>query len=287
MNALEILQQPEINSKLTAAILPVLRDRNLAPIHIASESQEFARVIGLIKPTDLAQISKDEIVRVAISSVSTGLSWSEQEGNFYLTTRNHKIIIPGNPPKEVTEKRLELSITHRGEITLRQRQGIIKMIDGPHCVYDGDTITSLNPAKNMLEHQKAFPPKQNARVMAVYCFVVMPDDTRLLRFYDQNDFDRWSGYSAKQNGSAGANKLYTSGPGGGIDPGFAMAKCIKHGLKSLPKCKTFGIPIKQEEDDELPYQRVFDADHEVMPSDTTPDHVGEAIPEQKEEEQLF
>jgi len=249
MTSLEILQRPETVAKMTAAILPVLRDREMAPVHVAAEAQEFARTLGLIKPEDLAQVSESEVQRVAISSVATGLSWAQEEKNFYLTVRNHKVIHPGPPPKEVWEKRLELAISHYGETSLRQKQGIIRMLDGPHCIYEGDTIDNLNPAKNTLDHTKQFPAQPGAKVLAVYEFIVMPDGSKLLRFYDQNDFNRWAGYSAKQNGQNGANKLYTSGPGGGIDPGFAMAKCIKHGFKGLPKCKTFGIQMERDEDE--------------------------------------
>lgn len=287
-NKISVLSTPEVVSKLTAAILPVLRNKDMAPIHVAAESQEFARTLGLINASDLAQISEEEIVRVAISSVATGLSWANEEGNFYLTTRNQKSVIPGNPPREVSEKRLELEITHRGETSLRQKQGIIRMIDGPHCVYAGDVITNLNPAKNTLDHQKTFPAIPNAKVVAVYEFIVMPDGSRLLRFYDQNDFDRLAGYSLKQNGAGyGANKLYTSGPGGGIDPGFAMAKCVKHGFKGLAKCKTFGIPMEKDMDEPV-HQTVYDVESHVVPSDTVADHVGEAtIVEPEKEEAVF
>jgi len=275
MTSLEILQQPNTVAKMTAAILPVLRDRALAPIHVAAEAQEFARTLSLIKPEDLAQIAPEEIERVAISSVATGLSWAADEGNFYLQPRNAKVIIPaseGKAAREVTEKRLELSITHRGETSLRQKQGIIKMIDGPHVIYDGDTYGKINFSKHTIEHEKLVPAKPNAKVVAVYEFIIMPDGSRLLRYFDQNDFDRWAGFSAKQNGQYGANKLYTSGPGGGVDPGFISAKCTKHGFRGLPKCKTFGIGMEKDPD-EIPHQTVWaDArETEEQPTSQTPE----------------
>ncbi len=280
MTSLEILQQPNTVAKMTAAILPVLRDRALAPIHVAAEAQEFARVLGLIKQEDLAQITPEEIERVAISSVATGLSWAADEGNFYLQPRNAKVIIPGNPPREVTEKRLELSITHRGETSLRQKQGIIKMLDGPHVIYDGDTYGKINFSKHTIEHEKLVPAKPNAKVVAVYEFIIMPDGSRLLRYFDQNDFDRWAGFSAKQNGQFGANKLYTSGPGGGVDPGFIGAKCIKHGFKGLPKCKTFGIGMEKDPD-EIPHQTVWEDARETEQEATGPTQTAEVIQETK------
>jgi len=283
MTSLEILQRPDTVAKMTAAILPVLRDREMAPVHVAAEAQEFARTLSLIKPEDLALVAESEIQRIAVSSVATGLSWANEEKNFYLTVRNHKVIQQGPPPKEVWEKRLELAISHYGETSLRQKQGIIRMLDGPHCIYEGDTIANLNPAKNTLDHTKQFPAQPNSKVLAVYEFIVMPDGSKLLRFYDQNDFNRWAGYSAKQNTTTGANKLYTSGPGGGIDPGFAMAKCIKHGYKGLPKCKTFGIQVERDED-EIPHQTVWEEARETTEEAT---HTQEATPIQTEKPATF
>lgn len=48
-------------------------------------------------------------------------------------------------------------------------------------------------------------------------------------FYEWN-FERWRQASEKKNGKAGANKSYTS-HNGGIDPGFAASKAIRHGLE--------------------------------------------------------
>lgn len=269
-NALEILQQPAVVARMTAAILPIVRDKDRADIQVAAERQGFYRALQLIKPEDLALVPTSEIERVAISSVATGLSWAEEEGNFYLQPRNQKVIktdSEGNR-REVTEKRLELSLTHRGETSLRRMQGMLKFIDGPHVIREGDVVKNLNKAKNTLDHESKFPVDVNAKVIGVYEFIVLPDGQRLLRLFDESDFASWASYSAKQNGNYGANKLYTSGPSGGIDIGFAKGKCIKHGFKGLPKCKTFGLQIEPDEERDEPLPQTVWTEHEEVHQDT-------------------
>jgi len=149
----------------------------------------------------------------------------------------------------VSVKNLELAISHRGETSLRIAQKKIKMLDGPHLIYSGDKVENFNRAKNTIDHYPQFPPDPKAKIIGVYEFIIMPDGTKLLRFFDQVYFDRLAAASAKQN-KGPANALYTS-HNGGIDPGFAVAKCIKHGFKGIPKCKTFGIPVQMDEEDEV------------------------------------
>lgn len=256
---LPVLQRPEAIAKLTMAIMPLYKDEKVASTRVMSEIMEFNRTLQQIKPEDLAQVPQQEVFRVGVSSFATGLSWAAEERNFYLTTRNVKV-------GQNWEKRLELTISHNGELSLRRSQGIIKMVDGPHCVYEGDRITGLNPAKNTLDHEKAFPSNPKSKVIAVYCFVVLPSGEKLLRFFDQSNFDRWAGFSRKQNTPKDtsriesnrdyANELYRS-YNGGIDPGFASAKCVKHAWAGLPKCKTFGLPIQPDPDEPIE-QVVYD-----------------------------
>lgn len=268
---LPVLRRPDAITKITLAVAPLYKDKAVAEARVQAEVMEFNRTLNQIKPEDLAVISQEEIFRVAVSSMATGLSWAAEEKNFYLTTRSVKTPTGWG-------KGLELAISPNGETSLRRSQGIIKMLDGPHCVYEGDTISNFNQAKNTLDHNKQFPPTKDAKVIAVYEFVLMPDGRQLLRFFDQNDFDRWAFYSRKQNtpkdsskieaGREYANALYFSGPGKGIDPGFAQAKCQKHGFKGIPKCKTFGIPIQPDPDEPITPTVYDHGDAHVMADDT-------------------
>jgi hypothetical protein len=288
-----ILERAGVAEKMMTAVLPLFRgDATLAKALVESEKSEFARTLNLIKPEDLAKVPESEIYRVAISSVATGLSWAAEEKNFYLTTRN-AVIGKDQNGKDVWGKNLELAISHYGETSLRIKQGIIKYLNGPYVVFDGDKVENLNLSKGTLDHIKQSPTNPKAKVIAVYIMVVMPDGRQILKYFDQSDFDRWAGFSRKQNtpknnpeqGKDYANSLYTS-YNGGIDPGFASGKCIKHAYKGLPKCKTLGVAIQQDPD-EIQHQTIYDADSEVMPDDTpaTPTQEAKVIP--TEEETIF
>ena len=55
----------------------------------------------------------------------------------------------------------------------------------------------------------------------------------------EEDWVRLAQYSARQNRSNAANSLYGVDGNGvvNIDPGFLMAKCIKHAFKTYPKVR--------------------------------------------------
>lgn len=288
-----ILERAGVVEKMMTAVMPLFKgDATLAKALVESEKSEFARTLNLIKPEDLAKIPEAEIYRVAISSVATGLSWAAEEKNFYLTTRNAVVGKDGNG-KDIWGKNLELAISHYGETSLRIKQGIIRYLNGPYCVYEGDRVENLNLAKGTLDHIKQSPSNPKSKVVAVYIMIVMPDGRQILKYFDQSDFDRWAGFSRKQNtpktnaeqGKDYANALYFS-YNGGIDPGFAMGKCIKHAYKGLPKCKTLGIALQQDPD-EAPHQAVYDVDSEVVPDNTPSTPMQEATIVQPEPETIF
>lgn len=288
-----ILEKAGVAEKMMTAVLPLFRgDATLAKALVESEKSEFARTLNLIKPEDLAKVPEGEIYRVAISSVATGLSWAAEEKNFYLTTRNAVVGKDANG-RDVWGKNLELAISHYGETSLRIKQGIIRYLNGPYCVFQGDKVENLNLAKGTLDHIKQNPSNPKAKVEAVYILLVMPDGRQILKYFDQSDFDRWAVFSRKQNtpktgaeqGKEYANALYFS-HNGGIDPGFAMGKCIKHAYKGLPKCKTLGVAIQQDPD-EIQHQVVYDADSQVMPDDTPATETQEAKVIQAEQETIF
>lgn len=140
------------------------------------------------------------------------------------------------------ENRAYLAVTGYGEILLRQRAGQIRHCDTPTVVYEGDEFSYIerNGRKEVtyglnIKHNPANP---------IACFMKI---TRLDGSIDYaiilpEAWKRLEGYSLKQNErgrrdkeNAKANDLYTSGMGGSIDPGFLVAKCVKHAFKNYPK----------------------------------------------------
>lgn len=150
----------------------------------------------------------------------------------YLLNRNTKL--KDSNGKDYWENRAYISITGYGEILMRQRAGQIRHCDSPTVVYEGDEFIyreedgrkRVSYALN-LAHNPGNP---------IACFVKI---TRLDGSVDYGimlpeGWKRLQGYSDKQNGDY-KNTLYTCGVGGTIDPGFLIAKCVKHAFKGYPK----------------------------------------------------
>lgn len=150
----------------------------------------------------------------------------------YLMNRNTKL--KDGQGKDYWENRCHIAITGYGEILLRQRAGQIRHCDSPTVVYEGDHFSyseedgrkrvsySLN-----LSHNPAAP-------IACFMKITRIDGTVDYAIILPEGWHRLSNYSAKQNNGK-ANDLYASGLGGTIDPGFLIAKCVKHAFKSYPK----------------------------------------------------
>lgn len=150
----------------------------------------------------------------------------------YLLNRNTKLKDVNG--KDVWENRAYIAITGYGEILMRQRAGQIRHCDSPTVVYEGDKFSyeetngrkSVNYGLN-LNHNPGKPIACFMKITridgSVDYGIILPEGWRRLQ-----------AYSDKQNKDY-KNKLYTSGEGGSIDPGFLIAKCVKHAFKSYPK----------------------------------------------------
>lgn len=144
--------------------------------------------------------------------IKNNLSLDPQAGLIYLTTRN----LPGG------QKALEIEPTANGRISIARMTGGILDFKRPEVRKDAA-----------------------GKVIAVTFEVMVPGagTPRWEKFeFDESDFMRWKKASHKQNGRNKpdadlakmnyANINY-SNFNGGIDPEFARAKAIKHGLKKL------------------------------------------------------
>lgn len=150
----------------------------------------------------------------------------------YLMNRNTKL--KDGKGQEYWENRVYISITGYGEIFLRQRAGQIRHCDTPTVVYEGDRFGyEESDGKKIvsyglnLDHNPSKP---------IACFVKITrlDGTTDYGIMLPEGWARLKGYSDKQNKDR-KNQLYTSGIGGDIDPGFLIAKCVKHAFKTYPK----------------------------------------------------
>ena len=162
----------------------------------------------------------------------------------YLLVRSVKVNVADNQGsiKEAWESRCYISITGYGEILLRQRAGQIRHCDTPVVVYHGDTFTYTEQDGRKHVSYGLNPEHDITRPIACFMKITRIDGTVDYAVMLPEAWARLGDYSLKQNArglrdktKAAPNALYTSGAGGSIDPGFLIAKCVKHAFKSYPK----------------------------------------------------
>lgn len=149
----------------------------------------------------------------------------------YLLHRSVKLPAAGD--KEVWENRVYIAITGYGEILLRQRAGQIRHCDTPTVVYEGDDF-SYRESGGRKQVSYALDINHNpARPRACFMKITRIDGSIDYAIILSEAWARLSKYSEKQNKGM-TNPLYSSGEGNSIDPGFLIAKCVKHAFKSYP-----------------------------------------------------
>lgn len=194
----------------------------------------------------------------------------------YLLNRSTKITTSDGKGglTEGWENRAYISVTGYGEILLRQRAGQIRHCDTPTIVYEGDEFSYIEREGRKqvsyglnLSHNPGNP-------IACFMKITRLDNTIDYAIILPEAWQRLEKYSLEQNkrgrrdkDNAKANDLYTSGINNSIDPGFLIAKCVKHAFKSYPK-----LPIGKgmvmeadlpEEEQQPDYYSMDGADNEA------------------------
>lgn len=163
----------------------------------------------------------------------------------YLLPRNYKAGLDANG-KDVWEKRCNLTISGYGELVLRAKAGQIRHADNPVIVYEGDEFAFGEVDGRKYVNYQCKLPRTSNKIVACFIKITRIDGTTDYSVMLEADWERLSGYSAKNNSYYDAtirqrvekaNELYSANDGQ-IDTGFLVAKCIKHAFKSYPR-----IPI--------------------------------------------
>ena len=192
----------------------------------------------------------------------------------YLIGRNTNI---GTKDQPRYESRVKLTISGYGELVLRARCGQIRHADNPVLVYNNDefSFSDFNGRKEV--NYKCNLPHAGQPIIACYLRITRSDGTIDYSVMLEEDWVRLAGYSQKQNSYfdksknqwvGTANALYGVDNKGAvhIDPGFLMAKCIKHAFKTYPKMRIGrGTELQteqKEEADKLDELYGIDATHE-------------------------
>lgn len=211
------------------------------------ESRFFNRILA--GDEKLQSTTKFSIFTTFIDLAVSGLSLEPgARALCYLTGRNHKTgevkrDANGNPIKDrsgnliyIWEGLLQLTISGYGELVARARNGQIRYADNPVLVYEGDEFSfSDNNGSKQLRYTCNIN-HDTSHIVACYLRITRTDGSVDYYVMLEEDWKRLEGFSERNNKNNKANTLYTSA-NGNIDPGFLMAKCIKHAFKTYPKVR--------------------------------------------------
>lgn len=187
---------------------------------------EYLRMHALHKP-EIMECIPQTIIMCMKSVMKKNLSLDPAEGLVYVKTRNVKVKDPQG--QEQTRKALEIIESANGLISIYRQCGRILDIKNPIVAKDAD-----------------------GKVIEVSVEILLPSIPSPrweTRSFDESDFRRWQIASHKENGryksDASTEALNYSNPNytswkGGIDPEFARAKAIRHGLKKLGRNQNEG-----------------------------------------------
>lgn len=144
------------------------------------------------------------------------------------------------------ETQCVLTVSGYGELVLRARCGQIRHADNPVIVYEEDSFEFGERNGQKFVNYTCRLPHQSGRIVACFMKITRADGSADYAVMLPEDWARLSNYSARQNSkfnyqakqweNGKPNALYTA-QGGQIDPGFLVAKCIKHAFKTYPKAR--------------------------------------------------
>ena len=169
----------------------------------------------------------------------------------YLMGRNVNV---GSREQPRWEGRCVLTVSAYGELVMRTRAGQIRHADNPVSVYDNDEFSFRDTDGRKSVSYTCNLPHTGHNITACYLRITRADGSIDYSVMFPEDWCRLAGYSQKQNRGR-ANELYGMDGNGivHIDPGFLMAKCIKHAFKSYPKVRIGrGTELQSQQVDEQP-----------------------------------
>ena len=247
MDALEIATAPMVRDKFID-IYNTLWGAGTGEAAYERESRFFNRLLS--DNADLQKGTHFSLFTAFIDLAVCGLSLEPgARALCYLIGRNQKtspkLDAQGRPMKDSKgypvynwEGRVVLTVSAYGELVLRERSGQIRHADNPVLVYEGDEFSFSDKGGRKEVEYVCHLPHTGKRIIACYLRITRADGSVDYSVMTEEDWVRLAQYSARQNRS-GANALYGVDQQGivNIDPGFLMAKCIKHAFKTYPKVR--------------------------------------------------
>lgn len=221
-NLIQRLRESDITT--LSAVVSLNAKEGTDVVTIVLNELEHLESHAIMKPDILLCLPKT--VGIAVRWVlKSNLSLDPNAGLVYVTTRNMNI---GTREQPVWQKVLEVQATADGLISIARQCGTILDIKRPEVEYD-ETTGRVKAVTVAIQTPSFNERREPVAVWEHRCF-------------DESDFCRWQIRSHKQNSRGKqdanantmnyANENYTNFKDG-IDPEFARAKAIRHGLKKL------------------------------------------------------
>lgn len=216
-NGLAVLQK---EAKQLQAVLAISVGPNADVRTLVLEELKHLEYAALSKP-EILKCDPRTMVAALRKVMRSNLSLDPYQGLVYIKTRNVNIGTKAAPNNILA---LEIEPTANGLISENRQAGRILDVDRPEVKYDSQGVV-ISVSVRFLK--STFDDKGNKA-------------TRWQEIvFDQSDILRWKKASHRQNSGGApdgnfekANALYRS-HNGGVDPEFARAKAIRHGLKKL------------------------------------------------------
>ena len=212
------------------------------------ESRNFNRLLSE-KEDVRTQCSKFSLFTAFLDVAISGLSLDPgTRAQAYLLARSVAVetVYEGGQKKNRYETQCVLTVSGYGELVLRARCGQIRHADNPVIVYEEDSFEYGERNGQKFVNYTCRLPHTSGAIAACFMKITRADGSIDYSVMLPEDWMRLSSYSARQNSKYNnqtrqwedgkANALYTAA-GGQIDPGFLIAKCIKHAFKSYPKAR--------------------------------------------------
>lgn len=162
------------------------------------------------------------------------------------------------------ESQCVLTISGYGELVLRARCGQIQYADNPVIVYAEDEFEYGERNGQKYVNYGCRLPHNSGQITACFMKITRADGSIDYSVMLPEDWSRLAGYSARQNRKwnentkrwelGNPNALYGKQQDGtmNIDPGFLIAKCIKHAFKAYPKARVGrGTQLESQQVDEI------------------------------------
>ena len=249
LKPLEIVEHPVVRERFTQIYETLWGNGEAA---YQRESIYFNKVLRDNDNGKLQRATPFSIFTAFIDLAVCGLSLEPgTRALAYLMGRNVNI---GTKENKKWEGRCVLTVSAYGELVMRTRAGQIRHADNPVLVYDNDEFSFKDVDGRKSVSYTCNLPHTGHNITACYLRITRADGSIDYSVMLPEDWCRLAGYSQKQNRGV-ANELYGMDQNGivHIDPGFLMAKCIKHAFKSYPKVRIGrGTELQSQQVDEQP-----------------------------------